>query len=131
MRGHTTCLKCKQNYSEEHHECLEEMTIDELFDSCLSDVRSAMAELDLPGLEVEAAKCEFCQSTEVELWGESGVFWPHCHDCGRDGADLPDAAQVSDIDLDVDENGELSIIDGKEQLSKAILNHLRKNNPTP
>jgi len=29
-----------------------------------------------------------CGSVEGEVWGESGVFWWHCHACGRDGPDI-------------------------------------------
>ena len=50
------CIKCKIPYVlEDGHECLEELTLDELFDSCLGDVRSTMAELGTD-LQVEAAK---------------------------------------------------------------------------
>jgi len=32
--------------------------------------------------------CDQCGSGKTEIWGESGVFWLHCHECDRDGPDI-------------------------------------------
>jgi len=33
-------------------------------------------------------KCDKCGSIDLEMMGESGVFWMHCGNCGEDGPDL-------------------------------------------
>lgn len=43
------CLHCRERISlNEHHECLEEMTLEELFDSCLEEVRQRKAIATMP-----------------------------------------------------------------------------------
>lgn len=37
--------------------------------------------------------CVLCGVPDkLEVWGESGTFWLHCHACNRDGPDLPEPA---------------------------------------
>lgn len=46
---------------------------------------------------MSAPKCEKCGSADLELYGESGVFWGHCRACGHDG---PDCDPCSDCGFD-------------------------------
>lgn len=45
-------------------------------------------------------ECENCGSADLELFGESGVFWGHCRACGYDGPDLPDYEPCGECGFD-------------------------------
>jgi hypothetical protein len=50
-----TCIKCRQKYSEQDHECLDMMTLEELMRT--ADKFAAMVKLDNP-LQFIALECE-------------------------------------------------------------------------
>lgn len=61
---------------------LEDITAAQVIDFLREHIKKAEEET------AESLTCEKCGSPELEVWGESGTYWRHCHACGHDGPDL-------------------------------------------
>jgi len=62
------CIKCRQEYDEENHECLEVMTLDELFQHELKAVRAKMDDALHPTGRCTCAgegTCRWCNRATV------------------------------------------------------------------